>query len=336
MSVETAESPLDYKRLVQQTPIFQKVSLPAGSCRSKFSRCMEAISMITGDRYDINCKSHRCEKHKSKWAKKWSCIIGEQLEKTPCTLLVNLTTAEFVGNKEIELALQVFIRKFRGHYGLTEYVKVVEMNKRHTQPHFHLLFVCDDLKIPAMPPNWNKTLSWPPKVFDMVKYFWSEALAYAAPRARKTSVVWLQPARSGAAAATYAVNYITGGKPNKNEDLDEQWRGRKITFSKGFFYKRAAEIYADLLEKWFGPAQMNRFYWLASDSKTIENSLPTDDVTQFLKMPIVRQRQFEANWLHQTGEMIWQRPPAAATADPDLNLEISDDGQEYFTIEPPG
>lgn len=254
--------PLDEIRIVQRT----MSSSP--ECRSNFSRTFESISLTTGKRFDINCRSHRCPKHRDKWASRWGAIISEQIKIEPVSLLVNLTTPQWVKPKEIRLALQFFIRRVRERYGKTRYLKIVEENKLHTLPHFHFLFIFEEISIPPMP-QWfiqqqkkeKKKLSWPEPLFYEIRDLWTEALCYAKPNVyfstkSKTGIVWCQPPQGrGERAAQYALGYITGQNQRakgKGEDVSENWQGRKITFSNNFFDKKTSEIWADLLKKWFG------------------------------------------------------------------------------------
>src|SRR5688572_21743583 len=172
--------PLDNIRLVERP------------CRSAFSRLFNAVNIPTGEIYDINCKSWRCEQHREKWGRKWAAIIADQVQYTPVTLLVNLTTAEMIDFQDLANALRKFIKEFRAEFGPTEYLKTVEYNKGHTQPHFHMLLVCPELEIPPMP-DWfrelNKerkknnegALSWPADLFDFIRERWKAALQMYCP-----------------------------------------------------------------------------------------------------------------------------------------------------------
>lgn len=261
---------LDEIRIVPQT-----MSVLPLKCRSNFSRTFESISLASGKRFDINCRSHRCEKHRDKWSSRWGAIISEQIKTTPVSILVNLTTPQWVKPAEIARALEFFIKRFRLMYGKTRYLKVVEENKKHTMPHFHFLLICEEFEVPPMP-QWfvnkqkrlNKKLSWPEPLFEDVKHLWTEALSYAKPNVyfntkSRTGVVWCQPPQGkGERAAQYALGYITGQNQRargKNEDVSDKWRGRKITFSKNFFDSKTSDIWAGLLKKWFGDKEPEDF-----------------------------------------------------------------------------
>jgi hypothetical protein len=331
--------PLDEIRIVEPTK-----SISAVPCRSNFSRTFESISLTSGKRFDINCRSHRCEKHREKWASRWGAIISEQIVTTPVSILVNLTTPQWIKPSEISEALRFFIRRFRARYGKTRYLKVVEENKKHTQPHFHFLFICEELVIPPMP-NWfiqkqkrlKKKLSWPEPLFEEIKHLWTEALSYAKPDvyfATKTrqSVIWCQPPQGrGERAAQYALGYITGQNQRargKGEDVSDKWRGRKITFSKNFFDLKTSEIWAGLLQKWFGDKKPEdfglvfkpgipkdlRLQWLEKSSSTRTKTrldLETGEIiTQILDGIDVRYRlhlglNFEANQIPRSEPIIY-------------------------------
>jgi hypothetical protein len=247
------KTPLDIKRIVEPT---------IEPCRSGFSRLFDSVNILTGERSEINCKSWRCPRHRVKWGRKWGSIINWQLEKTPCNLLVNLTTAEMVDHTVIEAAMRYFMRRWRCRFGRTEYVKCCEYNCRKTQPHFHLLLICPRLLVADMPADWPPDKSWPEPVWELICEMWGKALEFASPGSKYTEVTWCQPPKvdKGKASAFYAIGYITG--KNKDEEPDSTWHGRKLTYSKGFFQQTTAEIWRQLLEKWFGPPEPARFFWV--------------------------------------------------------------------------
>lgn len=152
-------------------------------------------------------------------------------------------------NKTIVNALRRFIKLFRAEYGETEYVKVVEYNQRHTQPHFHLIFCLKSWDYGKQPESIERDESWPEPVHQNITKLWSEALRYYAPDKKDTFITWCQQPRGNAAAVKYAVKYATGG--SKNEEPDETWQGRKISYSRHFLPTAAQKIWQQLLEKWF-------------------------------------------------------------------------------------
>lgn len=237
-----------------------------GECCSSFSRTFNTISLKDGKKFDINCRSYRCEKHKQQWSSKNGAIISEQIKTKPVSLLVNLTTPKWLNSFEFSAALREFIRLFRNEFGKTEYVKVMEENKKHNLPHAHLLFCCEELVIPEKTKEYyarckreKKQLSWPYDLFEAIKKFWTMALQSAKPgivfnTKKKTAVVWCdKPMGNGERAAQYALGYITGqNQKAKNEELSFKWRGRKLTYSKHFYDKPTKVIWQELLIRWFG------------------------------------------------------------------------------------
>lgn len=237
-----------------------------GECCSSFSRTFNTINLVNGKKFDINCRSYRCERHKQQWSSKNGAIISEQIKTTPVTLLVNLTTPKWLNSTEFSLALQLFMRYFRDEFGSTEYVKIMEENKKHNLPHSHMLLCCHDLIIPEKTKEYydrckkaKKQLSWPYDVFEAIKGFWTKALKTAKPgivfnTKKKTAVVWCdKPMGNGERAAQYALGYITGqNQKAKGEELSFKWRGRKLTYSKHFFDRPTKVIWKELLTRWFG------------------------------------------------------------------------------------
>lgn len=338
MIVEIEKTPLDSILLVEQR------------CRSAFSNIFSSVDIETGDKFDINCNSWRCEKHREKWGKKWASIIADQLERTPVTLLVNLTTAQRTSNVEIFEAMRYFIRRFRAEFGPTDYIKVVEENRKHTQPHFHCLFCCRDLVIPPRPPYDCKCTqdtkcteckrSYPDHIFEKIKKLWGDALEFATPSKKRTKIVWCQPPQGqGQQAATYALGYITGKDKTKDEEPGRFWRGRKLTYSKSFFNERPPEIWKRKLVEWFGERRPLRFAWLVNSNletdtprcdkfgeiKHYNGDLP--DLAKFAAMPVVKERFAEYQFFQAHGHF-----PLEATREISLTVvyEVTLDGQEYF------
>lgn len=334
---------LDEIRIVQQNPktgnVTETIRISPGSCIanpnhthgpkeccSSFSRTFNTINLETGQKYDINCRSYRCQKHKQQWASKWGAIISEQISKTPVSLLVNLTTPRWLKAAEFSRAMQIFIRFFRAEYGQTRYVKVMEENKKHNLPHAHLLFICDDVTIPAITPEFRKKcekkkkkLSWPYNMFAKIKEFWTDALKSAKPNLTirtkdGTAIVWCQPPNGkGERAAQYALGYITGqNQEGKNEEVSHKWRGRKITFSKNFFESPTKVIWQELLVRWFGEREkadyglvfnpdcdwQMRLKWLEKQSSTKSKTV-LDEETGELTMVV--QSTVDPRYLLQLG-----------------------------------
>lgn len=308
-------------------------------CRAKFARLFNSVSIKTGECQEINCKSWRCVKHRRKWGYKWHHILSERLKEVEINLLVNLTTAEFVDHEVIHKALRRFFWLWRQEFGPTEYLRVTEYNKLHTQPHFHLLLVCDQLVVPPMPADFRtdddkKKLSWPFDVFEWIKKTWGDCLEYFAPDKNRTTIVWCQPPGNSTASARYAVNYVTGkNSKDKNEEPDSTWHGRKLCYSKKFFDKPASKLWLEFLAATFGPPDPDdRYFWLPNDDERIIGEAPF----QFATMPIMRRRYFEAKYYHDNG--FW--PPDSGEVDPagleELFFDTLETGQETFSGLDPG
>lgn len=313
---------LDYIRLVDSGVL----------CRAKFARIFNSVSIKTGECNEINCKSWRCVKHRRKWGYKWHHILEERLKEVDITLLVNLTTAEFVDHEVIHKAMRRFFWLWRQEFGPTEYLRVTEYNKNHTQPHFHLLLVAPELVVPPMPEHFRegegKKLSWPTGVFEWVKKTWGDCLEYFAPDKKRTIIVWCQPPGSSVASAKYAINYITGkNAKDKNEEPDATWLGRKLCYSKKFFDKPASKIWLEYLAATFGPPDPDdRFFWLPNEDERLTGEGPE----QFQNMAVMKQRYFEAKYYHENGH--W--PPSKHELDlaglENLYIEDLESGQWTF------
>jgi len=320
ISNKIADFALDYKRLVETGVL----------CRSKFARLFDSVSIKTGERFDINCKSWRCEKHRVQWGNKWGMTLEERLKTMKIDLLVNLTTSEMVDNITLFHALRRFMMKFRIRFGPTEYLKVVEYNKLHTQPHFHLLISCEEMQLGTMPGKYRtedfRGLSWPFPIYEFIKKTWSEAVLYYAPKTKEITQVWCQPPDNSTASAKYAIGYVTG--TSKNEEPDSTWKGRKLTYSKKFFIIPASEMYKNILIKLFGERDPeDKFFWLPNDLER----LPGESPEIFKNCAIMKERYFEAEFYSEHGFFPIKVEPM--NFDPvyfDLMDRDNDYNQEYF------
>lgn len=283
--VELRNFALDKFRIVEQRK-------ERAVCQSEYCRYFSSVELKSGQKFTPNCKSWRCPKCREPWGRKWSSVISEQLTFTPATLLVNLTTAEMVDNETTAQALRRFIKSWRRSFGPTEYIKVVEYNKNHTQPHFHLILCCSEYKPEEMPKNFPKDLSWPEDTFDFIAGMWREALEFYAPELKPTTVVWCQPPKSGPAATSYAVGYVTG-KSLKNEEPDSTWQGRKITNSKNFFWEPTARIWQKILARWFPDRDPNPIFGLEiNEEESRFAGIPHHLMTKEVKAKLILTRYY--------------------------------------------
>ena len=314
---------LDNIRIVEPTPKKTIVE----QCRSEFSRAFWAENIETGERHDINCRSWRCPRHRQQWGRKWGAIIGDQLSKADPRhlLLVNLTTAEMTYWPQIEAALRFFMRRMRKVFGALEYVKVVEYNKKHTQPHFHLIIRFETYRLPPRPDNLAPTVSFPVQTHDTINILWREAMNFAFADAKKETIItWCQPPRGdGKAASNYAVGYVTG--KNKDEEPDTTWRGRKLTYSRGFFTATTArDIWANLLTQWFGekPLEKPIYCWIPKDDYCEQYGIPFH-----LYSDIVKERLLMLRFWLRNAEF----PAKPIENIKQLFYDIMSNGQECFT-----
>lgn len=278
---------LDQLRIVEQRP-----DIP---CKSEYVRYFSSLELTSGQKFGLNCRSWRCERCRAAWGRKWSEIIVEQLLYTEPTLLVNLTTAEMIDHEILQNALRRFIKAWRRAFGSTEYVKVVEYNKRHTQPHFHLIFICKDY-VPERLPDWwyklsqnqQRAYSWPEDTWDFISGMWREALNFYAPDLKPTIITWCQPPQNNQACARYAIGHITGkNRTDKNEEPDSSWKGRKLTYSENFFTSPTGKIWARILERWFPDRPKDPVFGLLVNTEECEkNGIPLHLLTPQVKQKL--------------------------------------------------
>lgn len=189
-------------------------------CRSKYARTHELVS-DQGEAVDLNCKSWRCPVHRDSWQYRWKYIVGHNELYQRSNKLINLTTAEKCTPEELTLARQLFCREMRFYYDYFEYFSVLEYNQEKTQPHLHLLARCDFI------PQWHLSKIW--------------RRATTAAKMKPAYVVWIEEPHSTNGSVDYILDYAFTAE--KNQDIPDSWAGRKITYSKQFFYLPAQQIW---------------------------------------------------------------------------------------------
>jgi hypothetical protein len=189
-------------------------------CRSKYARTHELVSEH-GEAVDLNCKSWRCPVHRDSWQYRWKYIVGHNELFLRSNKLINLTTAEKCTPEQLTLARQLFCREIRLYYETFEYFAVLEFNQEKTQPHLHLLARADFI------PQW------------LLSKIWKKATTNAGMK--PAYIVWIEQPHSVSGSVKYVLDYAFTS--DKNQDVPDSWMGRKITYSKEFFYKPAPEIW---------------------------------------------------------------------------------------------
>jgi hypothetical protein len=210
--------------------------LEANTCISPWAAGHAMLNIATGEVREINCKSWKCPKHRSKWVHRWKTVVSRETELTPVDRLITLTLASTCTPAQLARAKQLLFRALRRKYGQFEYLAVLEFTSRTRLPHLHIL--ARSLFIP------QRELS----------HLWKKSSTSAG--IKPSPVVYIEAPRSQAAAAVYAVSYALDGY-NKKQDIPMDWKGRKITYSRHFFEaKSARRHWLDWIEETFGPPDL--------------------------------------------------------------------------------
>jgi hypothetical protein len=204
-------------------------------CVNVWARGHFLLNPITGETAEINCKSWKCPKHRSKWVWKWEMITAWECETNPINKIITLTLKSTCTPEQLNRARQHLMRNLRREYQSFEYLSVLEFTSKTRLPHLHIL--ARSLFIP------QRRLST----------LWARATRAAGITASR--VVWIAAPNSQAGAARYIVSYALDGY-NKLQDIPAYWTGRKISYSRGFFSTGStSRIWRDYLELVFGPTE---------------------------------------------------------------------------------
>ena len=124
------------------------------------------------------------------------------------------------------LARQLFIENIRKFEPNFQYFYVLEFNQAKTQPHLHLLARSKYIPQSTLSDLWEK--------------------ATTSARMKPARVVWIETPHSTNGSVNYILDYAFTAE--KNQDVPESWRGRKIGYSQKWFYKPAREIWKAHIE----------------------------------------------------------------------------------------
>jgi hypothetical protein len=226
-------------------------------CKSEFANAHWLTDGL--NKWELNCKSWRCPIHRESWRHKWLVVANRNLAHLPVNRLINLTTAEWCEPKQLARAKQLFVRDMQKACLGFEYFSVLEFNQKKTQPHCHLLarvgFVVKDC---------------------VLSDAWSRATVSAGMK--EAYIIWQDEPRDQEDCLRYVLKYSFAN--DKNQDVPDSWKGRKITYSTGFFYKPIAEIWQDYINE-LHPENVSREtedVWVV-DKPPIYDYYNRDDVT---------------------------------------------------------
>lgn len=183
-------------------------------CKSAWILGHRLFNRETGQVLELSCKSWRCPVHKKNWLTKWRIVVLRELNINPIDRLVTLTCSSDCTPIELSRARQLLMRDLRANYGDIAYLAVLEFTTLTRLPHLHLL-----IRGPYIPQSELSLL-------------WKKATTAAG--IKPSTIVYIEAPKSQNGSAIYALSYALDSGP-KNQDIPDDWHGRKITYSKNFF-----------------------------------------------------------------------------------------------------
>jgi hypothetical protein len=197
--------------------------------RSRFARERFLFNPVSRETLPLNCKSWRCEVHQKNWLHKWRAVVSWQLARKPVDRLVTLTFAANCKPAQMVTAKKLLLEDLRRLYGKVEYLSVLEFTTIARLPHLHMLWYA------AFVPQ------------DELSFLWARATLLSGLRA--SPVVYIEKPRSQDGSAFYALKYALSGA-EKGQAIPDDWDGRKVTYSDGFFEQSVAKIWKEIIENW--------------------------------------------------------------------------------------
>lgn len=198
-------------------------------CRSRYCREHIFLELGTGRLIEMNCKSPRCERHFASWRHKWLTILIRETLSRPVERLVTLTTAAKCEEWQLRRAKQLLFREVRKDYGDFEYFATLEEFSETRLPHLHMLVRSEFIPQPVLSRLWEKSTK--------------------AALMKPASVVWIEKPKSEISSSSYMLKYMT---KNTEQQISDDWTGRKISYSRNFFQKKTSEMWADYIKERFG------------------------------------------------------------------------------------
>lgn len=200
-------------------------------CIYEYNRTHTLFCAETGEMRDLSCKSWRCPKHRGKWKHRWYTVVHQELKNYPVDKLLTLTCASEATPHQLCVARQLFFRAVRAKYGSFEYLSVLEFTSKTRLPHLHILARGRYIRQ------------------KFISHMWEKATVGSGIRA--SPVVYISKPKNQDFAAFYALSYALSGV-EKGQDLPMDWKGRKITYSAGFFHKSTSELWKEYIVETFG------------------------------------------------------------------------------------
>jgi hypothetical protein len=227
------------KKLFTSSNVSRETPDGSPACRNTWAAGHYAVDWITGETIEINCKSWKCERHRSGWLHKWRVVVSRETQINPIDRLLTLTFAENVSRETMMLAKQLLFRRLRAAYGSFEYFAVLEYTVRTRLPHLHIL---------------ARSLYVPQPV--LADFWWLST--HEAGCDKPASIVYIEKPRSVNNSVLYALKYALDAQA-KNQDIPESWDGRKVTYSRGFFKSASvAEHWANYIRETFPSNSVSR------------------------------------------------------------------------------
>lgn len=171
----------------------------------------------------MNCKRRLCPVCGWYWRHKWRRALLEKDEVSKFTgkiepkLALTLTTAQATDYTQMWHCLRYFWRFMRRGFPKLEYWGTVEVNQKHSLIHLHFLLAGYEFI-----------------EFEYVRHCWMKAQEWA----KFDKIAWderIEEIKKNAAA--YFTKYITKATAGNKDEIPtkEDWQGRHIRYSKGFF-----------------------------------------------------------------------------------------------------
>jgi hypothetical protein len=204
-------------------------------CRSKYARTHFILNKSTGELVALNCKSWKCPVHGENYIRKWQAVLAHEVDRNPIDFFLTLTTASECTHEQLYSAKVMFFRSVREwlkSHKLSsnwEYFSSLEFQTKSQFAHLHILIRGTEIPLSEIRAIWSRCSA-------------SVGMAVA-------SQVDCQKPRNQYAVAKYAVKFAFNQVGELAKKID-QWRGRKVTYSRHFFSGKVADIWQSIITSW--------------------------------------------------------------------------------------
>jgi hypothetical protein len=200
--------------------------------------CPHSVTLhdpITGRPYRKCCGRPKCSwQCRERWARKTATCLMKSFKDLPPTHMVRLTCFAMLSDPELTKRVTRFLERLRYRVSC-EYLLVNEWSDGHR--HMHILVRAGGEVAP-----------------ELVSGLWRKVLG--GPKSLGTS--YCRPVKNPAGLAHYTVKHVRDA--SMAVVAPKSYRGRVMTYSKGFLSRSMKDLWREAVEEWKQPSRRGRHH----------------------------------------------------------------------------